>query len=281
MATLKRDSSRKSLKRSSSRSTDSVPPERSYRRQATNTAKKFAETAKKAAAAAKATAAAAVGRGEDELKEESVKEDPDTLPMRGMLKLAALLIPAVLDIILSTLEFAVFTLDAWSDVEELVASINEKDPAWCVTISDTCQPLLEAEQVAAASTRCTDGIRCPNALIGIVLIPTAVIIVLILLFIFEWWKDLKHTWQGGHYHDKKNDTWWKDAKFYVEGEEPYYCLKKKEHQGKAYRRFREFMKLDELDDLLNMIEKKITYPCRAGEDGMWAKKNRVKPDAKA
>ena len=62
---------------------------------------------------------------------------------------------------------------------------------------------------------------------------------------------------------------------------PTHCLRKKEHQGKAYRRFREFMKLDELDDLLNMIEKKITYPCRAGEDGMWAKKNRVKPDAKA
>ena len=131
--------------------------------------------------------------------------------------------------------------------------------------------------------RCTDGIRCPNALIGIVLIPTAVIIVLILLFIFEWWKDLKHTWQGGHYLDKKNGTWWKDAKFYVEGEEPYYCEKKKEHQGKAYRKFRVFMKLDELDDLLNMIEKKITYPCRAGEDGMWAKKgeNKVKPGSTA
>ena len=65
----------------------------------------------------------------------------------------------------------------------------------------------------------------------------------------------------------------------MEGEEPYYCEKKKEHQGKAYRKFRVFMKLDELDDLLNMIEKKITYPCRAGEDGMWAKKseNKVTP----
>ena len=41
------------------------------------------------------------------------------------------------------------------------------------------------------------------------------------------------------------------------------------------------MKLDELDDLLNMIEKKITYPCRAGEDGMWAKKNKVKPGSTA
>ena len=123
------------------------------------------------------------------MKEESVKRTRTPSRRKGAQARGAL-IPAVLDIILSTLEFAVFTLDAWSDVEELVASINDKDPAWCVTISDTCQPLLEADQVSAVgfNTRCTDGIRCPNALIGIVLIPTAVIIVLMLLFIFEWWK---------------------------------------------------------------------------------------------
>jgi len=279
MATLKRDSSRKSLKRSSSRNTDSVPPERSLRNLARTSGRNVAASTRNVATAGQAVLKGLrIGKKEEGDNEEN---DPDTLPMRGMLKLAALLIPAVLDIILSTLEFAIFTIDAWSDVEELVASINDKDPAWCVTISDTCQPLLEAEQVATVgfNQRCTDGIRCPNALIGIVLIPTAVIIVLILLFIFEWWKDLKHTWQGGHYLDKQNGTWWKDAKFYVEGEEPYYCEKKKEHQGKAYRKFRVFMKLDELDDLLNMIEKKITYPCRAGEDGMWAKKseNKVTP----
>ena len=51
---------------------------------------------------------------------------------------------------------------------------------------------------------------------------------------------------------------------------PYYCRRKKEYQGKAYRRFREFMKLDELDDRINQIENWITYPCRS--DGLWKKK---------
>ena len=182
----------------------------------------------------------------------------------GLRTLAALIIPAVLDIILSTLEFAVFTLDAWSDVEELVASINEKDPAWCVTISDTCQPLLEAEQVATASTRCTDGIRCPNALIGIVLIPTAVIIVLILLFIFEWWRDTKRPWQQPtEYHEKK-----------------------KEDLGRDYLRLRKFLRLDDLDRFMTAVEDTIMFPCRtSGEDedgnfkrGLWGKRG-VAPDS--
>ena len=165
------------------------------------------------------------------------------LDPQAYIALAALLIPAALDIILSTLEFAVFTLDAWSDVEELVASINDKDPAWCVTISDTCQPLLEAEQVATASTRCTDGIRCPNALIGIVLIPTAVIIVLVLLFIFSRWK-------------KRNPE--------------------------GYEWLRKFMRLDDLDSFMTTVENAITYPCRSDgmwKNGCLKNNNKVAPNS--
>jgi hypothetical protein len=64
---------------------------------------------------------------------------------RRYFRALALFLPALLDALLATLDFFIFTTSASQEAAELRQSIVNRTAVWCVTITDDCIPILEEE----------------------------------------------------------------------------------------------------------------------------------------
>merc|ERR1711998_309562 len=56
-----------------------------------------------------------------------------------------LFIPALLDVLFAIMDFAIFTSSASAEAVQLRESLVARDDVWCITITDSCVPIIEEE----------------------------------------------------------------------------------------------------------------------------------------